>query len=123
MRTLRLVRLAAEAEGVRLREQARRTLVRAMLGMVALGFLATALVFAHVAVWYWLRQYWTETDTALVIAAADLVIAALLAVLAARLIARADWNAKPWRCAGRRGTLRPVRSRSRRWWCSCCAGW
>jgi len=84
MRTLRLVRIAAEAEAVRLREQARRTVVRAAIGMVAMGFLAAAVVFSHAAVWYGLRPYWTECDTALAMAAADLVIAVLLLWLAAR---------------------------------------
>jgi hypothetical protein len=84
MRTLRLVRIAAQAEGVRLREQARRSMVRAMLGVVAMVFLAAAVVFAHAAGWYWLRRYWTELDTALAMAGADIVIAALLLVLAAR---------------------------------------
>src|SRR5271156_6207787 len=83
MRTLRLVRIAAEAEGVRLREQARRTAVRAALAMVAMIFLAAALVFGHVSAWYWLRSYWTELNTALAMTAWDLVIALLFIVVAA----------------------------------------
>src|ERR1700722_6478953 len=87
MRTLRLVTIAAEAEGVRLREHLRRTLARALLTVLALGFLAAAVVLAHIAAWYWLRTYWTQPATAGAIGAVDLVIAALLAVLAARLTA------------------------------------
>ena len=39
MRALRLARIAAEAEGLRLRYSAQRTVVRAILGLIALGFL------------------------------------------------------------------------------------
>ena len=84
MRTLRLVRIAAEAEGLRLREQIRRTVVRAILGIIAMGFLAAAVVFANIAAWYWLRLYWTELNTALAMAGADIVMALLLMALAAR---------------------------------------
>ncbi|HEY3847826.1 MAG TPA: hypothetical protein VGL95_12000 [Acetobacteraceae bacterium] len=86
MRTLRLARIAAEAEGLRLRRQARRTAVRLAIGVVALIFLAWALAFAHVAAWYWLREGvgWAQPGTAMAITGADLVIAAFLALLAAR---------------------------------------
>lgn len=84
MRTLRLARIAAEAEGLRLREQIRRTVVRAILGIIAMGFLAAAVVFANIAAWYWLRLYWTELNTALAMAGADIVMALLLMALAAR---------------------------------------
>jgi hypothetical protein len=84
MRTLRLARIAAEAEGLRLREQARRTVVRAVLGVVALGFLAGAGVFAHIAAWCWLRLYWTESGSAVILAVADIVIAGALTVIAER---------------------------------------
>jgi uncharacterized membrane protein YvlD (DUF360 family) len=85
MRTLRLVRIAAAAEGVRLRRQARRTVVRAVLGIVALGFLAAALVLGHVAAWFWLLEFWSVPGAALALGGVDLVIAAALALLAARL--------------------------------------
>ena len=84
MRTLRLARIAAEAEGLRLRERARRTVVRAMLCVIALGFLAAAVVVAHIAAWFWLRVSWSDQGAALVIAGADAIIAMLLMVLAAR---------------------------------------
>ena len=83
MRTLRLARIAAEAEGVRLREQARRTLVRAVLGAIAMIFLLAAVVFGHLAAWYWLRSFWARLDSALAITGADLIIAVLLTVVAA----------------------------------------
>jgi hypothetical protein len=86
MRTLRLARIAAEAEGLRLRRQARRTAVRVVVGLIGLMFLAAALMFAHIAAWYWLRTAagWAEPGTAMALAGADLVVAAFLALLAAR---------------------------------------
>jgi len=88
MRTLRLARIAAEAEGMRLRLQARRTALRMATGLIGLIFLGWALAFAHVAVWYWLREGtdWAEPGTALAVAGGDLVIAACLVLLAARSV-------------------------------------
>ena len=48
MRTLRLARIAAEAEGLRLRHVAQRTAGRAAAGIVALVFLTGAVAFAQV---------------------------------------------------------------------------
>ena len=84
MRALRLARVAAEAEGLRLRERMRRTAMRAAFGIVAMGFLAAAVVFAHVAAWFWLRVAWEAQYAALIVAGADLLLAILLAMLAAR---------------------------------------
>lgn len=86
MRTLRLARVAAEAEGLRLRTMAQRIATRILMGLVALVFLGGTLVFAHIAVWYWLRlDYgWRQISTAGVLGGADLVLAALLAFLAIR---------------------------------------
>jgi hypothetical protein len=86
MRTLRLARIAAEAEGLRLRRQAQRTVVRVAMGLIALMFVAWALVFAHVAAWCWLRQSvgWAEPGAAIAVAGADLVIAVFLVLMAAR---------------------------------------
>ena len=53
-------------------------------GIVALGFLAGAVVFAHLAAWFWLRLHWESLHAALIVAGADLVLAILLALLAAR---------------------------------------
>jgi hypothetical protein len=86
MRTLRLARIAAEAEGLRLRRQTRRTAVRVVVGVIGLMFLGAALVFAHIAAWYWLRigAGWAEPGTAMALTGADLAVAAFLALLAAR---------------------------------------
>ncbi len=87
MRAVRATRIAVEAETLRLRLQARRTAVRAILGAVALTFLVSALALAHVAAWYWLRLRcgWMADTTAVLLAAGDLVIAGVVALGAARL--------------------------------------
>ncbi len=61
--------------------------VRAMLGVVALTFLLGALALAHVAGWYWLRLRfgWRADTTAVLLAAGDLLVAGVLALVAARL--------------------------------------
>jgi hypothetical protein len=84
MRAFRLARVAAEAEALRVREMMRRTAMRAAFGIIAMGFLGGAVVFAHVAAWFWLRVAWEAQHAALIVAGADLVLAILLAVLAAR---------------------------------------
>ena len=84
MRTLRLARIAAEAEGLRLRHVAQRTAGRAAAGIVALVFLTGAVAFAHVAVWAWLRLSFEARHVALMFAGGDLIVAAVLAFLAMR---------------------------------------
>jgi Na+/H+ antiporter NhaA len=83
MRTLRLARIVAEAEGLRLRERARRTAVRVIFGTVAMGFMLGALVFLHIAAWFWIRQSWEQQYAALSLAGVDFVLAMVLAFLAA----------------------------------------
>ena len=84
MRPLRLARIAAEAEALRLRHRARRTATRVALAIIATAFLIGAVAFVHIAAWFWLRHSWDEQYVALTLAGADLVVAALLAVLATR---------------------------------------
>jgi hypothetical protein len=84
MRTFRLARIAAEAEGLRLRERAQRTAIRVALGMVAMIFMLGVLVFVHIAVWYWIRQSWEPQYAALILAGGDLVLALVLAFIASR---------------------------------------
>ena len=84
MRALRLARIAAEAEGLRLRHSAQRTVVRAILGLVALAFLLGALVFGQIAAWYWLRMSWDRPAAALILGGAELVLAVVFGLLAAR---------------------------------------
>ena len=84
MRTLQLARIAAEAEGLRLRKTAQRNGVRMVLGVGALGFVLSAITFCHIAAWCRLIVSWDQPVAALIIAAADLVLAAVLALLAMR---------------------------------------
>ncbi len=86
MRTLRLARIAAEAEGLRLRRLAQRTAVRLAIGLIGLMFLGWALAFAHIAAWYWLREGagWAASGAAMAVTGADLAIVAVLALLVAR---------------------------------------
>jgi hypothetical protein len=87
VRALSATRIAIEAEGLRLRLQARRIAVRATLGIVVAMFLVSALAFAHVATWYWvrLRFQWELDSTAALLAGGDIVIAGCFAILASRL--------------------------------------
>jgi hypothetical protein len=84
---LRAMRIAVEAETLRLRLRARRAVVQAVLGVVALVFLLGALALVHVAVWYWLCLDfgWTRQATAGLLAAADIVVALCLAIAAVRV--------------------------------------
>ena len=84
MRTLRLLRIAAEAEGLRLRRRAGRTVARAVMGLIALGFLAIGLVAAHFAGWFALRDGagMATWAAALVVAGVDLLIALIFMLLA-----------------------------------------
>lgn len=84
MRPLRLARIAAEAEGLRLRHRIKRTVSRIIAGIIALVFLCGTLAFAHIAAWYWLRQAWQQQYVALTLGGADLLIALLLLVVASR---------------------------------------
>ncbi|HTW68267.1 MAG TPA: hypothetical protein VME47_00140 [Acetobacteraceae bacterium] len=86
MRTLRLARIAAEAEGLRLRRQAQRIVVRAAMCCIALVFLLWGLALAHVAVWFALRVNGDVAPwaTALIMAGGDAVIAMFLLLIVSR---------------------------------------
>jgi uncharacterized membrane protein len=84
LRPLRLARIAAEAEGLRLRYIARRNAIRAVVGLIALVFLLGALAFFHVAFWFWLRRHFESPASSLIVAGGDLLIALLCGLLAAR---------------------------------------
>jgi hypothetical protein len=85
VRLLRLARIAAEAEGLRLRRRARRAAIRGGLCLIALVWLLGAVVFAHVAIWNWLeaRVGWTPLATAWTLAGGDLLVALALCLMAA----------------------------------------
>jgi hypothetical protein len=84
---LQATSIAIDAEALRLRLLARRTLVRVVLGVVALTLLLSALAMAHVALWYWLRTRfeWPMDGTAAMLTAGDVVLAGVLAWVASRL--------------------------------------
>jgi hypothetical protein len=82
MRTLRLARVAAEAEGLLLRRRLRRIAIRAGLGAVAMLFLVGAATMLHVYAWVRLRPIWGPDITALALAGFDAVLAIIIALFA-----------------------------------------
>jgi hypothetical protein len=86
VRSFRLARIAAEAERVRLHAFVGRIVTRAVIGLVALLFVSGAIVFAHLAAWYWLRTGMEESFLAATgfLGGADLLVAIVLGFLAAR---------------------------------------
>jgi hypothetical protein len=83
MRSLSLYRIAAEAEGLRLRRMSQRTVTRVAVGAVAMVFLTAALIFAHLVVWFWLRTMFSELVAAAIIGGGDLVLGLILVLFAA----------------------------------------
>ncbi len=86
MRPVRLVKIAAEAEALRLRGMMTRIAVRAALAGVALVFVIGAVAFAHIAAWYWLRLNLGQSflATAGILGGLDLLIAVIGGLLAGR---------------------------------------
>ena len=82
MRSLRLARIAAQAELLRLRLLARRQGGRAVLGVVAAVFLLAFLSFLHVAAYQALALKFQSWAAALIVAGIDLLITGLFAVMA-----------------------------------------
>lgn len=86
MRPFRLARIAAEAEGVRLRGMAARVATRLAFAVIALFFVLGAVVFVHVAAWYELRVGLDQSflATSGVLGGTDLLLAVILGFLATR---------------------------------------
>lgn len=86
MRPVRLARIAAEAEVVRLRGMATRLALRIVFLVVALLFIIGVVVFAHIAAWYWIRLGLDMSFYAAagILGGFDLLIALILLVLASR---------------------------------------
>jgi hypothetical protein len=86
MRPVRLARIAAEAEVVRLRGLVTRVVTRVGFAAVALVFVLGALTFGHLAAWYGIRVGLEQSFlvTAGILGGADLLIAIILLVLASR---------------------------------------
>ena len=84
MRALRLARIAAQAEGLQLRQQLRRRIVQAVMGVIAVVFVICALAVAHFAGWLALVDVVQPVYAALILLAIDVVIAAVFGLLASR---------------------------------------
>jgi hypothetical protein len=86
MRPVRLARIAAEAEGVRLRALMTRVMTRVVFAVIALVFVLGAVTFAHVAAWYEIRIALEQSylATAGILGGVDLLLAIILLVLASR---------------------------------------
>jgi len=84
MRTLSLARIAAQAEGLVLRRHARRIVVQAVMGVIAVVFVVCALALAHLAGWLALVKVVMPVYAALIVLGVDIVIAAIFGLLAMR---------------------------------------
>ena len=84
MRMISLLRLAAQAEALRWKRTGRGVAIQAALGAGAAVFGLMLLIMLHVAALIWLAQGRNGAVAALIVAAVDLVIAAVLGWLAAR---------------------------------------
>ncbi|MBK1657741.1 hypothetical protein E2C05_14165 [Paracraurococcus ruber] len=84
MRMIQLLRLAAQAEALRWKRTGRGYAMQAGLGAAAAVFALLLLVMLHVAALIWLQEDRTPLSAALIVAAVDLVLAAILGFLAAR---------------------------------------
>jgi amino acid transporter len=82
MRTLRLARVAAEAEALLLRRRLRRIAIRATLGGIAACFVAGTVTMLHVYAWTRLVPHWGPEMTALLLAGGDAVVAIVIALFA-----------------------------------------
>jgi hypothetical protein len=84
MRATNLLKVAAEAEILRIQFMLKRQGIRAAFGLVALIFVLGVLVLANVAVWQVLRMYIEPIYATLVLLGINLVIAVIFGILAAR---------------------------------------
>jgi hypothetical protein len=82
MRTLRLARVAAEAEGLLLRRRLRRLAIRAVLGAVAMLFVVGVVTMLHIYAWVRLEPIWGRETTALTLAGCDAAVAIVMALFA-----------------------------------------
>jgi hypothetical protein len=80
----RLLEVAAQAEALRLRREARRMLVMAVLAASAGLFALFALGLLHLAAWVWLAGKAGPAAAALWVMLADLVVAGILYVASRR---------------------------------------
>jgi hypothetical protein len=84
MRATNLVRVAAEAEVLRIQHMLKRQGIRAAFGVAALIFAVGVLVLVNIACWQLARLYVSAIDASLIMLGANLVIAVIFGLLAAR---------------------------------------
>jgi hypothetical protein len=86
MRAYRLAHVAVEAETIRWKSMATRTVMRVAYALIALLFVIGVLVFAHIAAWFWLRTTLDQNfyAAACILGGADLIVALVFAFLASR---------------------------------------
>jgi hypothetical protein len=84
MRAVDLVKIAAEAEILRIQRMLKRQGMRAAFGLVAVVFTMGVLVLANVAGWQVLRMYVLAIYATLIMLGINLLIAVIFGLLAAR---------------------------------------
>jgi hypothetical protein len=84
MRATNLIRVATEAEILRIRHLLKRQGMRAALGLAGVVFLLGALALANIAGWQVLRFYVSAISATLIMLGVNLLIAAIFGLLAAR---------------------------------------
>jgi hypothetical protein len=84
IRSVELAKVAAQAEGLRLRQMTRRNVFRAVFAAIAGIFVLFALAVFHVAGAIALAGHFTALASVLIIAGVDLVIVLVFGLLAAR---------------------------------------
>lgn len=84
MRSVNLLRIAAEAEVLRYRCMAARQGRRAAFGAIALLFVLAVLALGEVAAWLALYPRFAAIETTLILLGINLVIAIVFGLLAAR---------------------------------------
>ncbi len=84
MRSLRLARVAAEAERLRIKRIVRRLVIRAAFGAVAGVFALAALAWLHILVWFALAHSLHPILRSVVLVVIDVVITLILGLLAMR---------------------------------------
>jgi len=84
MRSVNLLKIAAEAEVLRYRSMAARQGRRAAFGAIALLFILAVLALGEVAAWLALYQRYAAIEATLILLGINLVIAIAFGLLAAR---------------------------------------
>jgi hypothetical protein len=84
MRATNLVKIAAQAEILRIQHMLKRQGMRAALGAAALVFVLGSLALANVAGWQLVRLYVSPVSASFIMLGVNLAIAAILGLLAAR---------------------------------------